>query len=187
MENFILQEFIDDINICDELIEYYNKSDNKQKGLATVNKTVNESVKKCNEILINPENSILNEYLLNLRNVTSKYINKYEWCNKQNPWSILEYIKIQHYQPNEGYFVYHNERDYYSLSNLTRHLVWITYLNDVEDGGETEFLYQNIKIKPKKGLTIIFPADWTHTHRGITSKTQEKYIITGWFNYINQV
>jgi hypothetical protein len=61
----------------------------------------------------------------------------------------------------------------------------MTYLNDVNDDGETEFYYQNLKIKPQKGKTVIWPADWTHTHRGITSPTQEKYIITGWFNFIN--
>ena len=57
------------------------------------------------------------------------------------------------------------------------------YLNDVEDEGETEFYYQKLKVKPKKGLTLIWPADWTHTHRGIPSKTQEKYIATGWYSF----
>ena len=57
------------------------------------------------------------------------------------------------------------------------------YLNDVTDNGETEFLHQNLKIIPEKGKLVIWPSDWTHTHRGITSTTQEKYIITGWFNF----
>ena len=56
----------------------------------------------------------------------------------------------------------------------------MTYLNDVEDGG-TEFYYQKLKTKAKKGLTLIWPTDFTHTHRGIVSKTKEKYIVTGWF------
>jgi hypothetical protein len=59
----------------------------------------------------------------------------------------------------------------------------MTYLNDVTDAGETEFFYQKIKMKPEKGLTLIWPADWTFTHRGIASPTQEKTIITGWFNF----
>jgi hypothetical protein len=59
----------------------------------------------------------------------------------------------------------------------------MTYLNDLTDGGETEFHYQQVKVKPEKGLTLIWPADWTHTHRGIPSETQEKYIVTGWLNY----
>ena len=60
----------------------------------------------------------------------------------------------------------------------------MTYLNDVTDQGETEWLHQNLKIKPKKGLTIFWPTDWTFVHRGITSPSQEKYIATGWYNYI---
>ena len=60
----------------------------------------------------------------------------------------------------------------------------MTYLNDVTDGGETEWAYQDTKIKPKKGLSVIWPSEFTHMHRGVPSKTQEKYIVTGWFNLI---
>ena len=59
----------------------------------------------------------------------------------------------------------------------------MTYLNDVSDGGETAFLYQNVKVKPEKGLTLIWPAEWTHTHKGMVSMTQTKYIITGWYSF----
>ena len=62
----------------------------------------------------------------------------------------------------------------------------MTYLNDIEDGGETEFLYQKIKVKPRKGLTLIWPVDWTHTHRGIVSPSQEKTIITGWYEFFEE-
>ena len=64
-----------------------------------------------------------------------------------------------------------------------RLLVFMTYLNDVEDGGETEFLYQNLKVKPEKGKTLIWPSEWTHTHRGLTSKSESKFIVTGWFEF----
>ena len=68
--------------------------------------------------------------------------------------------------------------------NINRHLVFMTYLNDVTDGGETEWYYQKEKIKPEKGLTVIWPAEWMFTHRGVISKTQTKYITTGWYNFI---
>jgi len=32
-------------------------------------------------------------------------------------------------------------------------------------------------------LTLIWPTDWTFTHRGVPSLTEEKYIVTGWFNF----
>ena len=68
------------------------------------------------------------------------------------------------------------------LAKADRHLVFMTYLNDVVDGGETEVSSEN-EIKPEKGLTVICSTDWTYTHRGLTSPTQTKYIATGWFNF----
>ena len=62
----------------------------------------------------------------------------------------------------------------------------MTYLNDVNDGGETEFIHQGMQIHPEKGKTLIWPADWTHTHRGIPSPTETKYIVTGWFNFFQK-
>ena len=61
----------------------------------------------------------------------------------------------------------------------------MTYLNDVEDGGETQWLYQGRQFKPKKGLTAIWPTDFTHTHRGVVSPTQRKTIATGWFSFLD--
>jgi hypothetical protein len=59
----------------------------------------------------------------------------------------------------------------------------MTYLNDVPEGG-TEFMYQKLTSPAKKGLTLIWPSDWTHAHRGQICNTHTKYIITGWFNYL---
>ena len=60
----------------------------------------------------------------------------------------------------------------------------MTFLNDItEDGGETEWLYQKIKIKPEKGLTVIWPAEWPWTHRGVMCEKQAKYIATGWYSF----
>ena len=56
-------------------------------------------------------------------------------------------------------------------------------LNDVEEGGETLFNHFNIKIKPKRGKTLIWPAEWTHAHSGKIVKSGKKYIITGQMHY----
>jgi hypothetical protein len=58
----------------------------------------------------------------------------------------------------------------------------MTYLNTVEDGGGTSFFYQRVTLKAEKGLTLIWPVEWTHTHKGEVSETEEKYIVTGWFS-----
>ena len=59
----------------------------------------------------------------------------------------------------------------------------MTYLNNVTDAGGTEFYHQQLTVQPVKGLTLVWPADWTFTHRGVPSPTQEKRIVTGWFNF----
>ena len=59
----------------------------------------------------------------------------------------------------------------------------MTYLNDVKKGGETEWYYQNLKVKPEKGLTVIWPAEWTFTHRGRKTVKGNKYIMTGWYGF----
>jgi hypothetical protein len=123
------------------------------------------------------------KYAQNLQSCVDKYIQKYPWCNKYASWNIIEPINIQYYSPNGGYHIWHTERTTSASPISGRHLVFMTYLNDVTDSGETEFLHQQLKIKPEKGLTLIWPADWMFTHRGVASLTQEKYIATGWFNY----
>ena len=57
------------------------------------------------------------------------------------------------------------------------------YLNDVKEGGETEFLYQHKRYQPKEGTLLIFPAGFTHTHRGNPPISNDKYIVTGWLEF----
>ena len=64
-----------------------------------------------------------------------------------------------------------------------RDIIKVNYLNTVKNGG-TKFFYQNKIIQANIGKTVIWPAAWTHTHTGQISKTQTKYIITGWFRYV---
>ena len=103
---------------------------------------------------------------------------------KQLDKVVKEYIKK--YPVGGGFKVWHCENDFKSMLNYDRCLVFMTYLNDVEDGG-TEFFHQHLSTPAKKGLTLIWPAYWTHTHRGIVSRLKEKYIVTGWINFINQL
>jgi len=91
------------------------------------------------------------------------------------------YFKLQKYFPSEGYFVNHCEND--NLDNCNRVLAWMIYLNDVTDGGYTEFPNQKKKYQPRVGDVLLWPAYFTHTHRGIVSKSQIKYIVTGWFTF----
>lgn len=96
-------------------------------------------------------------------------------------------FNFQHYLPNKNYSVWHTETFGPEQGKMLRHSVFITYLNELDDGGETEFLYYNIKIKPKKGLTVIWPAGFTHVHRGSPAPKDEKLILTGWYIYKNRI
>ena len=77
----------------------------------------------------------------------------------------------------------HSER--MGLDTSHRLFAWMTYLNDVESGGETEFSHYGIQIKPKKGKTLIWPSEWTHAHCGNVLNSGVKYIITGWMHFPN--
>ena len=88
---------------------------------------------------------------------------------------------IQYYKPKKGYPVLHYER---GRNNPTRQLVYMLYCNTVTDKGGTEFPYQNITLSAVKGKLVIWPAEFTHPHKGIISNTQEKYIVTGWIEIV---
>ena len=90
-------------------------------------------------------------------------------------------FNIGKYEPGQHFQEIHCERC--GLSTLHRLFAFMTYLNDVEDGGSTYFSHYNLDIKPKKGLTIIWPAEWTHAHKGNIVNTGSKYIITGWLTF----
>lgn len=63
---------------------------------------------------------------------------------------------------------------------LHRTLLFMFYLNDVAEGGQTEFFYQQRAIQPRTGRMVIAPAYFTHTHRGCTPTSGDKYILTSW-------
>tara|TARA_R110000823_G_scaffold313100_1_gene440369 strand:+ start:1388 stop:2002 length:615 start_codon:yes stop_codon:yes gene_type:complete len=88
-------------------------------------------------------------------------------------------LKIQKTLPTEGYHVWHIEHGL-GFDNEPRAFVFSIYLNDVEEGGETEFLHFSKRVKPKTGRIVIWPAAFPYVHRGNSPLSGEKYIITSW-------
>ena len=88
-------------------------------------------------------------------------------------------LKIQKTLPTEGYHVWHLEHGR-GFDNEPRAFVFSIYLNDVEEGGETEFLHFSKRVKPKRGRIVIWPAGFPYLHRGNPPLSGEKYIITSW-------
>lgn len=176
--NFIGGWYIDK-TLCDEIVTYHQIYAFKSDGCTS--NGVNKDIKNSIDSKLNHEPKLYQRYMDEVQKVVDLYIVKYPKCNETERWVDVEGVNVQHYAPNGGYYKWHCERN--GLNN-NRHLVFMTYLNDVTDAGETAFYHQDVLIKPEKGLTLIWPSDWTFTHKGIPSPTEDKYIATGWFSFI---
>ena len=185
MKTFIHQQYLSDLSLCDDIINLHKNSNNKGPGGfgTRAGPIINKKKKDSIDCLL-PDGPVANKYLELLFEVVNIYVDKFPWCNKCAPWGLSEGINIQYYPPGGGYKNFHAERTNAADKFSARHLVFMTYLNDVTCGGGTEFLHQNLVTEARKGLTLIWPPDWTHAHRGVVSPTQEKYIITGWFSFM---
>lgn len=182
LNNFISGWYINNDLLCDNLINYFETNPNKFKGKIGSKGKVKISEKDSTDLsIIDFKVPVIKEYLTHLYFVIKEYQKQYIYSNiGQGSWSLKPF-NIQRYLPNEGFHSWHTERN--NIGSSLRHLTFMTYLNNVDDGGETEFFYQQLKIKPEKGLTLIWGTDWTFTHRGIPSKTETKYIATGHYYY----
>jgi prolyl 4-hydroxylase len=175
--------------LCDDIVNYY-KNNPKIRYEGTVINSAgvfykDDDHKISNEIFVQKErfDKPFGEYREELQLCLNDYQETYPDIGSLAKFNVYESYNIQYYPPGGGFKKRHFERNGCNLQNIKRCLVFMTYLNDVDDGG-TEFMYQDVITPAVKGLTLIWPADWTHTHRGVISKTKEKYIITGWFSYL---
>ena len=175
-------------DVCDQIIDFWNKNESLQvPGIVGNSGAISndDKVKKCTQMNVQPFPRELSLYELHLQETLNNYIKKYKWSDFVNTYQVIEKLSIQHYKPGEGFYKWHTENTGYSY-NLNRHLVFMTYLNDVENAGTEFYYFPDLNIQAKKGLTLIWPAGWTHTHRGVISDVDEKHIITGWFNFYDQ-
>lgn len=111
---------------------------------------------------------------------TEQYMEKYQML-KQSEQHSPKGMSIQKSLPHQGYHAWHAEAA--DIGSSSRVMNYMLYLNDVDEGGETEFLYQGVKLKPTAGSLVIFPTSYMYPHRGNPIYKGEKYIITGWYTY----
>ena len=178
-ESFIKGWFIPN-SICDNLIEYYKKSEKNHQNYKSNIYDKEIQVSTNLEIDKNNKEDTIFSYRKYLQICLEKYIEQYTELKNYYYFNINDSFFIQHYKPNQGFKLWHSERTGAKISK--RVLVFMTYLNDVENGG-TIFKYQNLTTPAKKGLTLIWPSDFTHTHKSEINKKNEKYIITGWYSF----
>ena len=191
---FIHQGMIPE-KICNRFVEHYESGKDtsataKYRGMMSSGKnpTLNLKYKDCEESAYDIRKvKFPEEYLDALGIILNAYKKKYKYVSEgQSPWEICPFVKIQKYYPGKSYSGLHYENQGVGYS-LYRHLVFMTYLNDIEEGGGTFWHYQNFTTKPKKGLTVIWPAIWTHTHKGLPAPKELKYICTGWYEWKNDL
>jgi predicted house-cleaning noncanonical NTP pyrophosphatase (MazG superfamily) len=170
--------------LCQEIIKLFENTPNKPDGSTLGG--VNKNVKDTTDYIISKSGKwtdiyecLENELKYNIKKYkleVDKYGNdKYSSFNDEleiTPFMVQRYIQ------NEGKYLYHN--DFHQENNKYRVVSYIFYLNDVVEGGETEYFGGEIKIKPKCGKLVFHPASWTFPHCGKMPLSSNKYIITGW-------
>jgi hypothetical protein len=174
-------------NLCDKFVEFFESCD--KLGL-TANRQKLDKVSKLQKhddtLFITSTLSLVNyEIVQALQDifwgkVYASYVEEFDVLTTLDQHKISEY-KMQRTPVGGGYHVWHPEQG--NKLTSSRILTYTCYLNDVEEGGETEFLYYPKRVKPTKGTFLLFPGGFTHTHRGNPPISNTKYIVTGWVEF----
>lgn len=172
--------------MCNQVIEHFNYakslgltySRQQVEGIPTVAKK-DETYFPVDEMI--EELQIANSKIFStlkdvLQPITHQYVQEYSGLT--NATFAFNTFRLQKTPIGGGYHAWHHERG--DNENIYRVLAVILYLNDVHEGGETEFFHQHKRLQPKAGRLCIWPAGFTHTHRGNPPLSNEKYIITTW-------
>jgi len=178
---------------CEQLIETIDELDNLD---ILFGRESSDTIIKDSQIPIPLTKVALKDYDINLSHINTifleefstvfweqcypKYNKKYGILDTISPHKI-NIVKAQKTRPSEGFHVWHCEQANRELAN--RIITFSVYLNDTFEAGETEFLYQQRRLTPSQGDLVIFPAGYTHTHRGNPPIGGNKYIITGWVEW----
>ena len=173
--------------LCNDITKFFENNKNLQKQGVFGGGKANLKVKSTIDIAINPNDlknpkyKIFNQYIGELHKCFLDYQNQWPFLKTMLKTVYVPSFNIQKYSRGDHFASLHSERT--SIDTLHRLFAWMTYLNDVDDGGQTNFSHYGIKIKPETGKTLIWPAEWTHAHTGEILKSGTKYIVTGWMNF----
>ena len=176
---------------CDQAIELFNKYQEFNKVFSRFTSEGSTQDKKDDkQLFCSPD--VLTDEEFNVNKLKSLMVNfdmalrhYYTETNIKKYTAediITDHIKIQKTIPSQGYHMWHVEHNP-GREMEKRVLAYTIYLNNVEEGGETEFLYQSQRVKSVKGRIVIWPAGFPYVHRGNPPLSGEKYIVTSWINY----
>ena len=167
------------LDICGEMIRRFDASEDEQyEGRIGQLADKDRSIKRSTDLVTSGKEhwkDLDGELFRSLSLAIKEFREHFPYF--KGPFKDMGY-GIQRTRPGE-YYHWHIDGGSHEFSQ--RQLVAIWYLNDVPGpGGETEFLYQNVKVKPEAGKLVLFPPFWTHEHRGVELKQGVKYIATTW-------
>ena len=160
------------------LVEHYISNGLITKEEKALHKTDHFPINFNNDVNYNilSGDNLSMEFLPKIKEYVDDYLKKFSVLGQEK---LLIYdTKAKKIPIGGGFHSWHYENT--GLQVSARKLVIQLYLNTIEEGGETEFLYINKRIKAKRGRLIIFPAAFTHTHRGNPPIGQDKYIVSTW-------
>lgn len=165
--------------LCDDMIKRFEaNSEDQYQGRIGQTASQDNSIKKTTDLVVSGKEhwkDVDNNLFRSMGIAIKEFREAYPYF--KGPFKDMGY-GIQRYNPGE-YYHWHIDGGSHDFSQ--RQLVAIWYLNDVPGpGGETEFLFQDVKIKPEKGKLVLFPPFWTHEHRAVTLNKGVKYIATTW-------
>ena len=184
--NFIGIWNLENDDLCKNITNFFETNIDLQKDGTTGDGKKTE-LKKTTDINIHPNNLKeekflhIKEYIKALHNCYLDYQEQWPFLKDKINTVDIPTFNIQRYNPGDHFSHVHTERS--SLNSLHRVFAWMTYLNNVDDGGNTHFTHYDLKIKPEVGKTLIWPAEWTHAHCGEILNSGVKYIITGWMHF----
>ena len=166
---------------CDAMVDWFHENVDRQVVGAvggTGEQTVNTECCKATDIVVKPTDKIFHWMSQISHYAYSEYLN-----SAPGPTTDIVFndFAIRSYQPNDGYFVEHT--DQHAGGSVNRVFAIIMYLNTVDEGGETEFPYYNVKIKPEKGKVLLFPGNYLFPHKGNKPMSGVKYIATSWVEF----
>jgi len=181
-DGFVLPE------ICDEGIAIYNSEQYHKKRMSRIqaentmpHRKKDDAIFFCRDTQTERSWKFTDTFINSLKEPLDIYLQEtaileYHGTKKEN--MVLPGYKIQKTSPGGGYHVWHVEQPH--TVAVSRVLVYTIYLNDVVEGGETEFLFQKKRVAAKKGRICIFPANFPYVHRGNPPLKEDKYILTSW-------
>ena len=170
-------------NICDDIVNLFESADverratsNNKPRLTQFNFTkksyLNEELHKtiCQYLL-----SAVDHYRFNIKSF-------YTFAPKN---LYFEHFRVKRYK-SEDADQFDTHVDVGSVSDECRYLSFMWYLNDVVDGGETEFAELDLKIQPEAGALIMFPPIWMFPHKGHLLNSGKKYLLSTYLLYPEQ-